>query len=92
MDEIGSNILLISGTVEEITHPFSRDVDVFDLGTNNWVKQPEFPPMNKARSDFFLARVPGKGIVVAGGTNRYRFKLATYCRILRLPNEAMPCL
>ena len=92
LDETGSNILLICGTVEEITHPFSRGADVFDFKTNNWVKQPEFPPMNKAWSEFVLARVPGKGIVVAGGTNRYRFQLATYCRILQLSNEAMACL
>jgi len=74
LDESGSNILLIGGTVEEVTHPFSREVDVFDLETNRWVQREvaAFPPMNQARSEFVLARVPGKGIFVAGGTNRYR--------------------
>jgi hypothetical protein len=72
VDAKGGRILVIGGSTD--FRDFSRDVEVFDLATNAWLttSTDQAPPqMNGARTEFALTRIPDKGILVVGGTNRY---------------------
>lgn len=70
VDASGGRILVVGGSTDQ--REFSRDVEVFDLATNTWLTptSSRISPMNQARTEFAMTRIPEKGILVVGGTIR----------------------